>query len=43
MPESAIGWAMFAYFTVGAAGGCLVIGILVMEAWKKFSKVRTAR
>lgn len=43
MPESAIGWAMFAYFTVGAAGGCLVVGILLSEAWKALRKTRTAR
>lgn len=40
MPENQTQWALFLFFAIGAAGGWLVLGIIALDAWKTFRKVR---
>lgn len=40
MPSSNAQWVMFMFFAIGAIGGWLILGILALEAWKAFKKVR---
>ena len=40
MPANSTQWIMFTFFAVGAAGGWTVLGIIAVEAWKTFRKVR---
>ena len=41
MPETWIGWSMFAFFAIGAAGGCLVWVLIGMDAVRSF-RLRSA-
>lgn len=40
MPSTWVGWAMFAAFAIGSAGGLLVWVLIGIEAVKSFRKVR---
>jgi len=40
MPQNDIQWLFFLFFAIGALGGWLILGILAVEAWKSFKKMR---
>lgn len=40
MPQTEAEWAWFFFWGIGALGGWLILGILAVEAWKSFKKMR---